>query len=149
MCDLAAVVPFQGPVTLGIRVAVMNLELGEGRLEAGADRLSLEGSVAFNFFGNQGDGDISLRAAQNGNGEWDVALRLEGTMGGEPMAVRVEGTGPCITERKPEDPTLSFGLAAGAIKVYRKRDRVFLDLSAVVPKLPGPLFLKPIEVRTD
>lgn len=142
MCDLVAVVPFEGPVTLGIRVAVMNLDLGEGRLESSPDRLSLDGSVAFNFFGNEGDGDIALLAARNGNGDWDVALRMEGTMGGEPMAIRVEGSGPCTTEKKPENPTLVFALEEGPIKVYRKRDRVFLDITSVVPKLPGPLFVK-------
>lgn len=147
MCDLAAVVPFDGPVILGIRVVVMNLDLGEGRLETAADRLSLEGSVAFNFLGKQGAGVISLLAARNGNGngEWDVALRMDGDMGGEPMKFRVDGSGPCAAERKPEDPTLSFALERGPIKVYRKRDRVFLDLTAVVPKLPGPLFLKALE----
>ena len=145
MSELAAVVPFEGPVTLGIRVAVMNLELGEGRLEKDDDRLALEGSVAFNFFGNQGSGDVSLLATRNGDDQWSVKLNMDGDMGGEPMKVRVDGVGPCNTEKKPENPTLSFDLEKGPIKVYRKRDRVFLDLTAVVPKLPGPLFLKAIE----
>ena len=146
MSDLAAVVPFEGPVTLGIRVAMMNLDLGEGRLETADGRLSLEGTVAFDFFGNTGDGEIAILAARNGGGDnWNFTMRMDGTMGGEPMKVRVDSSGPCTTVKKPENPTLNFALEKGDVKVYQKKGRVFLDLSAVVPKLPGPLFLKAVE----
>lgn len=142
MSDLATVVPMEGPVSLGIRVAMMNLDLGEGRLEATSDRLSLEGTIAFNLFGNQGDGDIAIHAAKNGGGEWDFRMRMDGTMGGKPLRVNLDSSGPCVTEKKPEDPTLKFALKEGDVKIYRKKDRVFLDLTGVVSKLPGPLVLK-------
>ena len=145
MSDLATVVPFEGPVSLGIRVAMMNLDLGEGRLETTDDRLSLEGSIAFNLFGNQGDGEIAILATKNGGGEWDFSMRMDGTMGGKPLKVNLDSSGPCTTEKRPEDPTLKFALQEGNVKLYRKKERVFLDLTEVVSKLPGPLVLKALE----